>query len=110
MRYKKFSSLHGFNVAADVEPSAHRSGVTHLEAVDGVGGGQPRGTRVLLGAKRSVEGPGDGTQVEGAHGRSGDAVPSQGDRRRYRGDAAFTSGRLVGGSAGGGVTVITQLL
>lgn len=59
-----------------------RLGVTHLEAVDGVGSGQPGGARVLLGAEGSVEGPGDGAQVEGAHGRGGDAVPSQCDRGR----------------------------
>lgn len=54
-------------------------GFTHLEAVDGVGRGQPGGARVLLGAEGPVEGPGDGAQVEGAHGRSSDAVPSERD-------------------------------
>lgn len=48
-------------------PSA-ASASTHLEAVDGVGRGQPGGARVLLRTEGSVEGPRDGAQVEGAHG------------------------------------------
>lgn len=68
-RIIKISSLHGLNVAADAERTAFRRlGVTHLEAVDGVGRWQPGGARVLLGTEGSVEGPGDGAQVEGAHG------------------------------------------
>lgn len=43
--------------------------LTYLEVVDGVGRGEPGGTRVLLRAEGPVEGLGDGAQVEGTHRR-----------------------------------------
>lgn len=43
--------------------------IENLKVVDGVGCGKPGGARIFLGAKGSVEGLGDGAQVEGAHCR-----------------------------------------
>ena len=47
----------------------------YLEVGDGVGGGEPACTRVLLVTERSVERLGYGAEVESTHSRSRDAVP-----------------------------------
>lgn len=46
----------------------------YLEVGDGVSDGEPGGPGVLLVAKWAIESLGDGTEVEGADSRSGDAV------------------------------------
>lgn len=46
----------------------------YLEIGQGVGDGEPGSPGVLLVAKRAIESLGDGTEVEGADGRSGNAV------------------------------------
>lgn len=46
----------------------------YLEIGNGVGDREPGSPGVLLVTKRAVESPGDGTEVEGADGRSSDAV------------------------------------
>lgn len=53
-------------------------GEADLEVTDGVGRGKPGGARILLGAERSIEGLGDGAQVECTHGRCCNAVAIKG--------------------------------
>lgn len=56
----------------------------YLEIGDGIGDGEPGSPGVLLVAKRAIESLGDGTEVEGADGRSGNAV----SERQETADAA----------------------
>lgn len=46
----------------------------YLEIGDGIGNGKPGSPGVLLGTKRAIESLRDGTEVEGADSRSGNAV------------------------------------
>lgn len=57
-----------------VKGSVCREEKSYLEIGDGVGNGEPGSPGVLLVAKGAIESLGDGTEVEGADGRSGDAV------------------------------------
>lgn len=56
----------------------------YLEIGDGVGDGEPGSPGVLLVAKWAIESLGDGTEVEGADSRSGNAV----SERQEMADAA----------------------
>lgn len=48
--------------------------ISNLKVRDGVRGGEPTHSRVLLVAEWTTEGLGDGTEVEGTHCRSSNAV------------------------------------
>lgn len=52
------------------ERSSSKCAMRYLKIGYGVRGGEPGGAGILLVAERSVEGLGDGAQVEGTDGRS----------------------------------------